>query len=148
MSQQSFVCHDKPSEWLRKNVTTIFLLSQHKGLSIEEELCHDKRQRVVIEHEKNVTNQLRQKKIMLRQGFLCWMSKLEGTCRDTRNRKKAEILSRQGILCRNKKLKSNTGRILRQISLCCDTRKNRRQNLCHDKNILSRHCLLQLGKYC
>ena len=127
MSQQSFVCHNKlPSEWLRKNVTTIFLLSQHKELSIKEELCRDKRQRVMTEHEKNVTNQLRQRKIMLRQGFLCWMSKPGGTCRDPRNRKKAEILSRQGILCRDKKVKSNTGIILRKISLCCDTRKNRR----------------------
>ena len=36
------MCHDKrPSEWLRKNVTTLILLSQHKGLNIEEELCRD-----------------------------------------------------------------------------------------------------------
>ena len=57
MSRQSFVCRDKcPSEMLRKNVTAIFLLSQHKGLSIEEELCCDKRQRVAIEHEKNETS--------------------------------------------------------------------------------------------
>ena len=28
-------------KWLRKFVTTIFLLSQHKGLDIEKELCHD-----------------------------------------------------------------------------------------------------------
>ena len=48
---------------------TIFLLSQQKGLSIEEELCRDKRQRVTIEHEKNVTSQLRQREIMLRQGL-------------------------------------------------------------------------------
>ena len=48
---------------------TIFLLSQQKGLSIEEELCRDKRQRVAIEHEKNVTSQLRQREIMLRQGL-------------------------------------------------------------------------------
>ena len=70
MSRQSFVCRDKrPSEWLRKNVTTVILLLQHKGLSIEEELCRDKRQYVTTEHEKNVTNQLRQRKIMLRQGL-------------------------------------------------------------------------------
>ena len=92
MSRQSFVCRDKcPSEMLRKNVTTVFLLLQHKGVSIEEELCHD-----------------------------------------TRNMKKAEILSQQGILCRDKKLKSNTRRLLLHISLCCDIMKNRRQNLCHD----------------
>ena len=42
MSRQSFVCRDKrPSEWLRKNVTIVFLLLQHKGLSIEKELCCD-----------------------------------------------------------------------------------------------------------
>ena len=84
MSQQSFVCHNKRlSEWLRKNVMTIFLLSQHKGLDIEEKLCRNKRQRVATEHEKKVTSQLRQREIMLQQGFLCWMSKPEGTCRDT-----------------------------------------------------------------
>ena len=48
---------------------TIFLLSQPKGQNIEEELCRDKRQRVAIEHEKNVTSQLRQRAIMLRQGL-------------------------------------------------------------------------------
>ena len=62
-------CNKRPSKWLRKSVTTIFPLSQHKGLNIEDELCRDKRQRVVIEHGKNVTSQLRQRKIMLRQGF-------------------------------------------------------------------------------
>ena len=46
---------------------TVFLLSQHKGLIIEEELCHDKRQCVATEHEKNVTSQPRQKEMMLRQ---------------------------------------------------------------------------------
>ena len=33
-------------------------------------------------------------------------------------------MSRQGIICRDKKLKSNTRRILRHISLCCDIMKN------------------------
>ena len=66
MSRQSSVCREKrPSKWLRKSVTTIFLLSQHKGLNIEEELCRDKRQRVATEHGKNVTSQLRQREIML-----------------------------------------------------------------------------------
>ena len=56
MSRQSFVCRDKRlNEWLRKTVTTIFLLSQNKGLNIEEELCRDKRQLVETEHEKKVT---------------------------------------------------------------------------------------------
>ena len=46
MSRQSFMCRDKcPSKMLRKNVTTVFLLSQHKELSIEEELCRDTRNR-------------------------------------------------------------------------------------------------------
>ena len=77
------MCRDKrSSKWLKKFVTTIFLLSQHKGLNIKEELCHDKRQRVAIEHEKNVISQLRQREIMLRQGFLCWMSKPGGPCHD------------------------------------------------------------------
>ena len=48
---------------------TIVLLSQHKGLNIEEELCHDKRQRVATEYGNNETSQLRQRKIMLRQGL-------------------------------------------------------------------------------
>ena len=67
MSRQSFLCHDKcPSKWLRKSVTTIFRMSQHKGLNIEKELCHEKRQRVATENGKNVTSQLRQRKLMLR----------------------------------------------------------------------------------
>ena len=41
-------------------------------------------------------------------------------------------MSRQDILCCDEKLKSNTERILLQISLCCDIMKNRRQNLCCD----------------
>ena len=44
MSRQSSVCHDKRlSKWLRKSVMTIFPLSQHKVLNIEEELSSDKR---------------------------------------------------------------------------------------------------------
>ena len=58
--RQSFVCRDKRlRKWLGKSVMTIFLLSQHKGLNIEEELCRNKRQRVVKEHGKFVTSQLR-----------------------------------------------------------------------------------------
>ena len=60
------------------------------------------------------------------------LSRHKSSCLDTRKRKKAEILSQQGILCCDKKLKSNIGRILRQISLCCDTWKNIRHNLCRD----------------
>ena len=44
-------------------------MSQHKRLNIEEELYRDKRQRIATEHGKNVTSQLRQRKIMLRQGL-------------------------------------------------------------------------------
>ena len=70
MSRQSSVCRDKrPSKWLRKSVSTIFLMSQHKGHNIEEELCRDKRQRVTTDHGKNLTSQLRQREIMLRQGL-------------------------------------------------------------------------------
>ena len=60
------------------------------------------------------------------------LSRHKSSCRDTRNGKKTEILSQQSILSRDKKLKSNTRRIMRHISLCCDTRKNIRQNLCRD----------------
>ena len=36
------MCRDKhPNKWIRKSVTTIFPMSQHKGLNIEEELCRD-----------------------------------------------------------------------------------------------------------
>ena len=56
----------------------------------------------------------------------------KSSCHDTRKRKKAEILLRQGILYHDKKLKSNIGKILRHISLYCDTRRNRRLNLCRD----------------
>ena len=34
-------------------------------------------------------------------------------------------MSRQGIICRDKKLKSNTGRMLQQISLYWDIMKNK-----------------------
>ena len=73
----------------------IFLLSQHKGMNIKEELCYNKRQCVAIEHGKNVTSQLRQRKIMLRQGLSVGCQHQEesvrhkSSCRDTRNRKKA-----------------------------------------------------------
>ena len=92
----------------------------------------------MTKHEKNVTSEMRQRKLMLRQGFLCWMSKPGGTCRDikapvaTLETGRKQRFYRNGILCCDKKLKSNTGRILRHIGLCCDTRKNRRQNLCRD----------------
>ena len=61
------------------------------------------------------------------------MSLHKTACCDTKNRKRAEVLSRQGILCRDKILKSNIGRILRKISLCCDIMKNRRKNLCRNR---------------
>ena len=70
MLRHSSECRNKRlRKWLRKSVTTIFPLSQHKGLNIEDELCRDTRQRVATEHENNVTSQLRQRKIMLRQGL-------------------------------------------------------------------------------
>ena len=57
--------------------------------------------------EKKVTSQLRQREIMLRQGFLCWMSKPGGTCRDrkcscsyTRIKYKEKSQSRHKISCR------------------------------------------------
>ena len=78
----------------------IFLLSQHNGLNIEEDLCCDKRQCGATEHGKNVTSQLRQRKIMLRQGL--WMSTPGRTCRS----KKAPVATletrRKQKLCRDK----------------------------------------------
>ena len=103
----------------------IFLLSQHKGLNIEEELCRDKRQRVATEHGKNVTSQLRQRKIMLRQG-------LSAECQHQEEPVATLETGRKQKIYRDKKLKRNKGRILRQVSLCCDILKNRRKNLCHD----------------
>ena len=103
MSRQSAVCRDKrSSKWLRKFVTTIFLLSQHKGLNIEEKLCCNKRQSVATEHEKNVTSQLRQREIMLRQGFLCWMSKPGGTCHDIKAPVATIEKGRKQRFCRDK----------------------------------------------
>ena len=103
MSRQSSMCCDKrSSKWLRKYVTTIFLMSQHKGLNLEEELCRDKIQRVTTEHEKNVTSQLRQREIILRQGFFCWMSKLEGTCRDIKAPVTTLETGRKQRLCHDK----------------------------------------------
>ena len=49
ISRQSFVCRNKRlSKWLRKFVTIIFLMSQHKGLNLEEDLCHEKVSYVAI----------------------------------------------------------------------------------------------------
>ena len=57
MLRQSSMCREKgPSKWLWKFVTIIFLLSQHKGLNIEDELCRDKRKCVTKEHGKNITS--------------------------------------------------------------------------------------------
>ena len=37
MSRLKFVCHDKlPSKWLRNRVATIFSMSQHKSLNVDE----------------------------------------------------------------------------------------------------------------
>ena len=92
------------------------------------------------------------------------MSTSGRTCRDIKahvatlkSGKEHKIMLRLGILCCDKKLKSKIGRILRQISLCCDIMKNIRQNLCHDKifsyrdtdycnlESLLRHCM---KKFC
>ena len=71
------------------------------------------------------------------------MSTLGGTCRNIKAPVVTLTTGREqkfyrdiDILCHAKKLKSNTGRLLLQISLCCDIMKNRRQNL--RRNIISR----------
>ena len=66
------------------------------------------------------------------------MSRHKTACCDTKNRKIVEVLSRRGIICLDKILKSNTGRILRQISLCFDIMKNIRKNLCRNRIFLCR----------
>ena len=50
------------------------------------------------------------------------------------------------LLIIDKKLKTNTRRILRYISLCCDILKKLWQNLCHDRifscrNYMKKFCL-------
>ena len=66
------------------------------------------------------------------------MSKPRGTCRKIKDSVATlETGRKQRFCCNkvsyvNKKLKSNTGRILQHISLCYDSRKNRRHNLCQD----------------
>ena len=47
-----------------------------------KELCRDKRQRVTTENGKNLTIQLRQRKFMLRQGFLVGCQHQEKFVRD------------------------------------------------------------------
>ena len=51
------ICHD-----------SIFSVAAQRT-EYKDEICRDKRQRVATEHEKNVISQLKQRKIMLRQGL-------------------------------------------------------------------------------
>ena len=65
----------RPSKWLRKSITIIFLLSQHKGLNIEEELCHDR-----TWEECNKPTETKKDNVATR--FVCWKSTPGRTCRD------------------------------------------------------------------
>ena len=70
------MCRDKClRKWLRKSVTTIFPLLQHKRLNIEEELCRD---RTWEECNKSVKT----KKDNVVTRFVNWMSKPGRTCHD------------------------------------------------------------------
>ena len=55
----------------------------------------------MTEHEKNVTNELRKREMMLRQGFLCWMSKPGGTCHDIKAPVATLTSGREQNLCRD-----------------------------------------------
>ena len=127
------ICHDNIS-----SIATQRTEYRRRNMSQQKIACRDR-----TREECNKSDET--KKVNVATKFVSWMStpgrtcrdikapvatletgRKRKSCRDTGNRKKAEILSRQGILCRDKKLKSNTGRILRQISLFCDIMKNRR----------------------
>ena len=73
------------------------------------------------------------KKVNVETRFVSWMSTPGRICRDIKAHVATKEIGRKQKFRRDKKLKSNTGRILRQISLCCNIMKNIRQNLCHDR---------------
>ena len=121
------ICHNNIS-----SVATQMTEYRRRAMSQQKIVCHG---RTWAECNKLAET----KKINVATRFVSWMSTLRRTYRDikapvaTLETKEKKILLRQGILCHDKKLKSNTGRILGQISLCCDILKNIRQNLCRDR---------------
>ena len=121
------ICHD-----IISYVTTQMTEYRRRAMLRQKTVCRD---RTWEECNKSTETN----KINVATRLVSWMSTPGRTCRNikayvaTLETKKAEILSQQGILCHDKKLKSNIGRILRQISLCCDILKNLRHNLCRDK---------------
>ena len=110
------ICHDTIS-----SVATQETEYRRRAMLRQKIACRDK-----TGEECNKLAEIRKVNVVTR--FVSWMSaprrtcreKKKGSYRDTGNRKKSKILSQRGILCCDKKLKSNTGRILRHISLCCD----------------------------
>ena len=79
------------------------------------------------------------KKVNIATRFVSWMSTPGKTYRDIKAHVTTLETGRKQKFYRDKKLKSNTGRILRHISLCCNIMTNRRQNL-----LLLRHCMKKL----
>ena len=73
------------------------------------------------------------KKINVAIRFVSWMSTPRRTYRYIKVHVATLETGRKQTFCRDKKLKSNTGRTLRHIGLCCDIMKNIRQNLCRDR---------------
>ena len=72
------MCHDRTFKQMAKEICHDNLSSvatqrieYRRAMSQQKTTCRDKTQCVATEHEKNVTSQLRQREIMLRQGFLC-----------------------------------------------------------------------------
>ena len=94
------MCHDNIY-----SVATQRTKYRRGAMSIQKTACRDK-----TWEECNKSTEIKKNNVATR--FVSWTSTPRRTYRDTRNRKKVEILLRQGILCRDKKLKSDTGRIL------------------------------------
>ena len=134
MSRQSSVCCDKhPSKWLRKichdnnsSIATQRTEYRRGAMSQQKTTC---RNRTWEECNKSAEK----KKDNVATRFVSWKSTSGRTCRDIKAPIATLKTGREHKFYRNKRLKSNTGRILRHINLYCDIIRNRRQNLCRDK---------------
>ena len=96
------------------------------AMSQQKIVCHDR-----IWEECNKSAETKKVNVVTR--FVSWMSTLGRTYCDIKAHVATLEIGRKKKSCRDKKLNSNTGRILLHNSLYSDKIKNRRQNLCQDR---------------
>ena len=103
MSRHSSECRDKrPSKWLRKFVMTIFLLSQHKGLNIEEELCHENKTACRDRTWEECNQSVETKKDNVVTRFVSWMPTSGRTYRDIKALVATLEIGRKQKFCHDK----------------------------------------------